>query len=235
MKNLKMFVVMLVSFIVIPELIFGETQKTVTYDYSTDPGLVFIKDTSENKEYYGNIAGAYYKITPTKYKTVSCEFDILFNSISSYGIISVGLNSRKSTGEMKISFVRSDDDTDLTSNQCRGHFVFQDEKQITTKISTDICFDEKKLYNIKMEYKSEEYVRVVVNGKDEEGVFKLWDSENLKIEGKADFDRVYFGVRPGKGSDIHYDTMGYIYLKGDAGDGPYIIIGALDNVVIKYE
>jgi|GEM_PF-970764 len=242
MRRKKIFFVGL-FFLFLINVVNGET-KVIVNDYSEDPQLVIIQDKSEKENYHGNIAGAFYKIDSTEYDSVIQEFDIYFERISPYGSVTVGLSSGEDTGTMQISFCRGD--TEILERYhsqikgARGHFLFENSDGIVIKEVPEVSFEQGKEYHIKMKYKKGEYVQIEISGKDEEGVFKLWDSGELKVIGKANFNRVYFGVNSFTGSDIHYDKNAkHIFLKGVSRSGgsspsPYVMIAFVDNMVIKY-
>jgi len=205
--------------------------------------LIIIKDESGEEDLHGNIAGAFYKIPSTEDGSITQEFDIHFGTIQPYGMITVGLSSREDTGKMQITFYRGDLETfEKYHSQiqgARGTVLFGNSDGIMVNATPEVSFNEGRIYHIEMKYRKGEYVQVVVRGKDEEGLFKLWDSGKLKVTGKANFNRVYFGVRSYTGSDIHYDKDAKrIFLKGTgaAGGGNFApLIVFVDNMVIKYE
>lgn len=232
MKRIKIFLGVGLSLLFLAGIARAETE-TITNDYSNDPQLIIIKDKSGEKDHHGNIAGAFYSIPSTEYGSVTQEFDIHFLDYGHYGRVMVGLKSREYTGEMQISFYFGDTDQDI--KKARGHLLFKNEGEIPVNATTDIGFDRGRTYHIQLKYQEGEYVQVVVSGKDEEGLLKLWDSGKLKVTGKANFNRVYFDVRSATGSDIHYDKeLKCIYLKGVAG-GSYTSTAHVDNMVIKYK
>lgn len=203
-------------------------QKIITNDYSQDPNFIFVRDKVKPENHRGDIVGAYYSIPSTEYGSVTQEFDISFQDIRHYGWVSVGLASREYVGEMRIQFNKSDDDNDIKG--ARGRFLFKNEEGIPVQTVTDCPFDSGRTYHIKMEYRKGDYVQVIVSGKDEEGLLKLWDSGRLKVTGKANFNRVSLGVNS---NDIHYakDSKD-IYFRG--GSRIYFLTGSVDNMVVKY-
>ena len=221
--------------------------KTNANDYSNDPQLVIRKSEEDTywgdkviPEYKGNINGAYYTIPSTEYGSFTQEFDIYFEKINNYAWVSIGLASREYTGKMEIGF-----HNETRTQKMLGSLSFENQGESSQPVvpvmaTAEVFFQTGRTYHIKIKYQEGKYIQLVVYGKDEEGLFPLWDSGELKTTGKASFNRVYFGVRHFLGSDIHYDKENkYIYLKGVA-DSPnrpsqFVFIAHVDNMAIKYE
>jgi len=188
----------------------------VSNDYSRDPGLTLIKDTSEKCR--DNIRGAFYPIPSTAGENFTQEFDVLQTKQTYYCNSTVGLSSSKDKSKINISFGKTNRPEGTTLPETTISFLHMNAEGKAVAIGDFIQTDTGVVYHVKLEYlKSDEsFVRamVVVKEGDKENV--VFDSDKLQVAGITTMDRVEFNVRSAtKESKICYNPEEKkIYLQG---------------------
>ena len=200
-------------------------------DFSSDPGLTTVNDTS------GNVLYGTYDIPPNNGGSLTITFDINFSTIETYGTVEVGVWNKSADEEhkkLKLRFFRNQLESGISG--CRVNLEYLNpagetwENHVHELMFAGVDTGTTYTFTLHFENVSAEYGYIRALCSDAGGL--LWDSGKLWTNGGLDVDVVRFDVGPYPLSDISV-SGGKLNLNGGSASFQRIV-AAIDGFQVDY-
>lgn len=205
----------------------GSPARSVTVDFSEDPGLNYSVNQSGDPGYDGNREGAWLPIPDTVGDSVAFQFDLALETVGRYGRIAVGLGRGNGQSQLDFELYRNDGEPGAYAL-----FSARNEDGLLVREDIAVLLMAGDRHRLVAAYSPGRYVRARIVGLDGGTV---WDTGRLPLAGLARFDRVRFGVTAGEGSLLEWDAAAEnLQLRGQFPNSNFRIQGRVEAFEVAY-